>query len=134
MAHKVELDFDYHGLRCVVLGLDMGHRCGYVGLPKGHKYYGLDYNKLDDIEVHGGWTYQGESNGYPVESVDTWWIGFDCAHYGDGKDEMLIKELASQDAVDFWLDRMRNYYDTSPKSAEYVKRELICAVNQIINK
>ena len=42
MAHKIERDFTAHGLRCVVLAVNLGHRCGYVGVPKGHKLYGLD--------------------------------------------------------------------------------------------
>jgi len=25
-------------------------------------------------------------NKYPVESIDTWWFGFDTAHYWDTKD------------------------------------------------
>lgn len=32
------------GLRAVVLMGGMGHRCGYVGVPKGHLLYGTKYN------------------------------------------------------------------------------------------
>lgn len=32
------------GFRAVVLMGGMGHRCGYVGVPKGHLLYGTKYN------------------------------------------------------------------------------------------
>ena len=34
-----ESDFEYKGYRCVTIITDMGHRCGYVGLPEGHPLY-----------------------------------------------------------------------------------------------
>jgi hypothetical protein len=34
------------------------------------------------LDVHGGVTYTGGGNGYPVPGNE-WWIGFDCAHDGD---------------------------------------------------
>jgi len=42
-SYVVESDFVYKNFRCVCLGMDMGHRCGYVGLPEGHSLYGKDY-------------------------------------------------------------------------------------------
>lgn len=124
--YKVEKDFEYKGLRCVVTFGDLGHRCGYVGIPKTHILYGKVYNEYLEIEkkdvgdrevsgifpllgaiideddrirveayfnCHGGITYSGggEKSTYPIES-DLWWFGFDCAHYGDGKDLDLAIE------------------------------------------
>lgn len=44
MAYIVEEDFQSEeGYRCVVIFTDMGHRCGYVGIPKTHPLSGLDY-------------------------------------------------------------------------------------------
>jgi hypothetical protein len=34
------------------------------------------------FDVHGGITYSGGGDGYPVDG-DEWWFGFDCAHAGD---------------------------------------------------
>jgi len=34
------------------------------------------------LNVHGGITYSGGCNDYPVKS-ELWWFGFDCNHYGD---------------------------------------------------
>lgn len=47
MAYIVENDFiSVEGLRCVGIAItDMGHRCGYVGVPKGHVLYGIKYSE-----------------------------------------------------------------------------------------
>ena len=84
----VESDFIHKELRCVVVFTRMGHRCGYVGVPKEHILYGKSYSDiLEDLDVHGGITYSEGNNNYPVITNDKlWWFGFDLAHYMDGKD------------------------------------------------
>lgn len=74
------------GLRAVCLLLRGSHRCGYVGVPQEHPWYGLgyDHDALVHIEVHGGLTYADGDSDYPAESDGLWWFGFDCAHSGDG--------------------------------------------------
>ena len=98
MKYTVEKDWTTEaGLRAVVIATPMGHRCGYVGVPKNSKFYGLGY---DDVHlnggVHGGLTYAsagGKNPGaYPVES-DLYWFGFDCAHYDDKKDWSIMDEI-----------------------------------------
>lgn len=42
---KVESDFEYQGIRCVVIFGEMGHRCGYVGVPKESILYGKSYSE-----------------------------------------------------------------------------------------
>ena len=96
--YVVESDFEYKRLRCIVTFGMMGHRCGYVGIPKGHKFYGKNYCDIERLidygNCHGGLTYSSdfENSDYPVKS-NLWWFGFDCAHYGDGKDLDLAIEL-----------------------------------------
>lgn len=46
----VERKFEHAGYECVVLFLSMGHRCGYVGIPKKHPLYGKDYMDIEDFE------------------------------------------------------------------------------------
>ena len=54
--YKVESDFIYKGYRCVVVFGDMGYRCGYVGVPEGHRLYnkhfdcvmGVSYEDLEN--------------------------------------------------------------------------------------
>lgn len=59
--------FEYKGYKCRILRV---HRlqdpnsitiflCGYVLLPKKHKYYGKDYDEID-IDVHGGLNYSDD--------------------------------------------------------------------------
>ena len=86
---------------------NFGQLCGYVGLPKSHPWYGQGYGDIN-VEVHGGLTWsQHEKNrngaAYPHETGDTWWIGFDCAHF---------------------------YDDTNPKDEDYVRGEIESLVHQ----
>lgn len=127
----VEKDFEYKGLRCVVIFTRMGHRCGYVGIPKLHKLYGKDYDEGFDEEnsiechfdVHGGITYAGESEDYPVKTDDKlWWLGFDTAHCGDGKDIDLSLKYGILDEKTYGiLKESENMFgsDSEVKSLEY---------------
>jgi len=46
MSYEIEKDWTTEaGLRAVVLMGDMGHRCGYVGVPKGNPLYGVGYSE-----------------------------------------------------------------------------------------
>lgn len=49
MSYKVESDFYHVGLRCVVIMLDRGYRCGYVGIPKEHPLYGISYSQKHEL-------------------------------------------------------------------------------------
>lgn len=49
MGYKVEAQFDHAGMKCVVVMTEMGHRCGYVGIPKGHQLHGIGYSKKVQI-------------------------------------------------------------------------------------
>ena len=57
---------------------------GYVGVPKGHKFYGKNYEEVpaELHNVHGGLTFANfkDELGY---GEDWWFFGFDCAHLGD---------------------------------------------------
>lgn len=46
----VEREFEHAGYKCVVTFGDMGHRCGYVGIPKEHPLYGKNYSDYLDIK------------------------------------------------------------------------------------
>lgn len=68
---------------------------GYVGIPKGHPFYGLSYYddslyKLYDeygLHPHGGFTYASNFNLLTKENDDDYWFfGFDTSHLGDTLD------------------------------------------------
>ena len=73
---------------------------------------------------HGGITYSGggENSTYPIDS-NLWWFGFDCAHYGDGKDlDLAIEtfpEFAQQNAMTKAIEDMYPTYEIV-RSTEYV--------------
>lgn len=56
--------------------METGWGNGYVKLPKGHPYWGKDYDDIP-VEVHGGLTFgEEDENGF-------WVVGFDTAHHSD---------------------------------------------------
>lgn len=83
------------GLPCLAVRGPVGAWCGYVGVPPGHPYHGVDYHQVP-ADVHGGLTFsdkcaaEGDDPAHgichipgPGEPHDVWWLGFDCAHWHD---------------------------------------------------
>lgn len=72
------------GLRAFVLlqQLDKSpYRCGYVGIPKSHGLFEVNYAEIEkDFSVHGGITFSGYLTSL---NNDLYWFGFDCAHSND---------------------------------------------------
>ena len=134
----VEKRFEYRGYHCVVIFQTIGHRCGYVGLPKNNKYYGMGYEEID-IDCHGGLTYASDRL-YEQNDTDIWWIGFDCAHCDDAKDyESLYKYYTddrSREMFDFWKEVDQKYpiNDITVKDLDYVVNECKSIVEQIEKK
>lgn len=75
--------------------------CGYVVLPGDHPLNGEHYDDINSVvDVHKGLTF---SDNY---DNNTWVIGFDCNHYGDGDkentEEFVVSEI--QKLIDQLLD------------------------------
>lgn len=96
------------GYSAVIIQTPMGHLCGYVMVPEGHPAHSQTDGYLDEslrsIQCHGGLTYadfnSNPEHPYPVAQteVNAYWIGFDCGHYGDGRDPELVRRyLADAD-------------------------------------
>lgn len=129
MNHVIEKQFEYKGFPCVCILQNAGHRCGYVGLPKGNRYYGKDY---DDIPIgcHGGLTFSDKSY---WDDDDRWYIGFDCAHWADGKDFDAVEKYWADDEI---VMKMLEVYklmgnDGEIRTLEYVENECKEIVNQL---
>ncbi|WP_270657659.1 hypothetical protein [Eubacterium callanderi] len=126
MKLKIESDFIYKGLRCVVIFTPGGYRCGYVGVTPESCYYG---KLCDDLEIacHGGLTYSdgGKDSTHPVES-DLWWFGFDCDHYEDGNDIKLAKMYYPERHI---LDIE---YEGEMRSLGYVQNECVKIADQLV--
>ena len=85
------------GYVAVVKLVNESHYCGYVGVPKSHPiandncpHCGNDMETKDSLDVHGGVTYNGFSDNYPIKNIDIYWLGFDCAHSRD----LTLKDIA----------------------------------------
>lgn len=134
--YVVEKIFDHKGLKCVVAFLSNGWRCGYVGVPKSHKFYGKDYEEIESqIYCHGGLTFASKYEGYkyPIES-DLWWFGFDCAHHGDGKDLELAIKLFPRLSENIYKikeieDMFPSYY--AVRSCDYVADNCVSLAEQL---
>jgi hypothetical protein len=77
-------EWESQGLPCLILRGPGKSLCGYVGVSEEHPAYGRDYSDrlLYDIDVHGGLTFAGQGDG-KHRPAGYWWLGFDCAHFGD---------------------------------------------------
>ena len=109
---------------CIIRDSWSGHLCGYVGVPKGHPFYGKDYSleilvfsetgtgyflpKVGwctseyfslPFSAHGGLTFaeKGKDN-------DFWWFGFDCAHKGDLQPKMVDANVIPLNPNDVYRD------------------------------
>lgn len=60
------------------------HPCAYVEVPKGHPWYRLEYQEIEDkIYCHGGLTYSDNLSLTLKEETDRWFFGWDYGHAGD---------------------------------------------------
>ena len=132
--HKMKLFFPYRpwedepdhaewtqevsGYKCRIVRNEItGSLCGYVGIPRDHRFWGTEYNthdELDDISdnVHGGLTYSRE------ESDGWWYFGFDTNHIDDFAPK-LVEMLIDRGRKDFAFFKCMNY-----KTWDFVEGEI----------
>lgn len=48
-TYEEEKKWKHRGYECIVIMTDRGHRCGYVGIPKTHPLYGVDYSQKTEV-------------------------------------------------------------------------------------
>lgn len=136
MTFVVEKKFEHKGLMCCVNMMDLGHRCGYVGVPIGHKFYGKNYTDIDnDIDCHGGLTFSSnyENDSYPLdEPNDYWWFGWDYAHCGDGIDWDSFAENFNDEIVNTRRKFILSFYGDRIYSLDNVANECIKVAEQLL--
>ena len=99
-----------------------GTLCGYVGIPRGHRMYGMTYQEAErddnNFHVHGGLTYSG---GMREPFDDYHYFGFDTAHAGDLSPRVVLSMLK-------WLkegDGALGFYEGETyRTWDYVRREV----------
>jgi hypothetical protein len=67
---------------CLVSRHPYGYLNGYIGIPKGHPAYKLQFDAIK-ADVHGGLSFAGHRNGVDQECFELWWFGFSCGNYFD---------------------------------------------------
>jgi hypothetical protein len=96
-----------------------GTLCGYVGVPRGHKPYGMTYQELGKqhtIPVHGGLTYSGGWG----EGDDYHYFGFDTAHASDFSPVLAVRMLKWMGSV----DDVRGFFKEEYRTWDYVQTEV----------
>lgn len=133
---KVQWTDAASGLACLaVREPEIGHWCGYVGVPEGHPAHGLGKAEAEGlgISAHGGLTFAGpcqegteaELTGVchtprPGQPERVHWLGFDMAHVRDLKpalaallarlwDDVPSARLARRRPSDFEVYRTLGY-------------------------
>jgi hypothetical protein len=98
-----------------------GTLCGYVGIPKEHRFWGVNYDGDEEIhaiaeDVHGGLTYSQQGD-------DGWWyFGFDTAHSDDFAP--AIVELLIESKYEFKDNGLRFHDCMNYKTWEFVDDQI----------
>jgi len=96
-----------------------GTLCGYVGVPEGHRLYGMTYQELEkqySIPVHGGLTFSGHMG----EGSVYHFFGFDTAHGGDFSPTLAMQMLRWANAE----GAFHHYKYEEYRTWDYVKTEV----------
>lgn len=106
------------GFKCrIVRDKTTGTLCGYVGVPKENRFWGMDYDGEDrDLiaisrEVHGGLTFASGEKGW-------WYFGFDTSHLDDFAPTMI------EHAIDRHVSNSRFYDCMNYRTWEFVENEV----------
>lgn len=115
----------------MVRSASSGAWCGYVGVPPGHPFFGINHTAItNSVDVHGGLDYSAPCQEdepihgichvpLPGEAQAMWWFGFSCVHPGD-----LYPRFAgiTGDAIQLTY-----------KNEEYVHCETECLADQLLS-
>jgi hypothetical protein len=120
-------EFEEAGYHCLILrNRDAGYLAGYVGLPRIHSLFGVDFNDVEEsnvlISVHGGLEFSGPTPESGRERPDLWYFGFDCDHF----DDLIPKEFESMDLIALAAKRGSSY-----KTIEFVESEVRSLAQQL---
>ena len=100
--------------------------CGYVGIPRDHRLYGLDHTDSRvsiEIDIHGGLTFS-EQKGDGLT-----WFGFDCNHGFDFSPGMYLTLLGQEWRTDEFIGVDSHKYRTW----EWVEKEVTGLALQLLH-
>lgn len=127
-----EARFEHNGYECRVLFMNMGYRCGYIKIPKGHPLCVDDYDYINEfVNCHWGLTYARYSlNGEKCN--DGVWVGFDCHHMDDALDIEALKKYYPDEYSDEWLKpHSKVYAYQTIKTLDFCKDQLKSLADQL---
>ena len=89
------------------------------------------------FEVHGGLTYSGGKDTYPVPS-DLWWFGYDCGHGGDSPSPEYQEQQRQKYPNDVFMWRKDIYstfrdIDYCIAECESLASQIVKATNPVLN-
>lgn len=122
------VEFRAHGLPCIIHRNHFGVWCGYVGVPPGHPWHGMEYDSVP-AEAHGGLTYASGCAGdichvpEPGEADAVWWLGFDCNHYNDARPVKYPPEIAAAFEAAGEYAALMEFRGGVYRTVEYVREE-----------
>lgn len=113
-----------------VIFTSMGHRCGYISIPKDNKNIA---NLVDSCKAnfHGGISFSKTFDGITT-------LGFDCAHCGDKKDLDTLDRYVLEGKLDIEKSLYDSYIesnlinsDSIARTALYVKDCCIATLKEV---
>ena len=91
--HYIEEQRTYRDIEYTILLNKAGWRTAYLKVTGSVLEY-IDFNDIN-LDVHGGLTYSSNHLPYEIDvppERETWYIGWDYAHYADGFDFETVKK------------------------------------------
>lgn len=129
---------NYRGFDFCVTFTYMGHRCGYVAIPEDHAIAKTrDYLNLD-LDVHGGITFldlpekiigSGIVSIIPCNDV---WLGFDAAHWMDGRDFELASKYFPESEELKMMQTMSVFREGKIRTNDYMTQQCTDLIDQIV--
>jgi len=133
------------------LKMEFGWGNGYILIPNNHPSYGVSYDDMNTISVHGGLTYgqffdsksflewidnleiDGDVTIDNYKKLDNYWmIGFDTNHYGDSI-EKCSKEYVIHQSEYLMEQCLNNKIEGVMKyKLAYSRKEKLKNINQVI--
>lgn len=109
----------------------LGHYCGYVCLKEEESKI---FNNAEElIQCHGGITFVGHENGDWVLPEGNW-IGFDCAHSGDGIDTYAVEKIFGKEVAEeakYYHTTMENERTFTPKIVAKMCKDIVSQIEKI---
>lgn len=123
---------EYKGFEWLVTFTGSGHRCGYVAIDPDND------SSYPELDCHGDVTFYGKHEAilshFNINCPDVW-IGFDCAHGEDAKDEKSVILYFGKDHAETIKDFFSSWEDYSTvKSFKFVEKQCKKIINQLINR